>query len=356
MSDGRTFANLRQALVVASAAFAAECGIAFFWQVGYLAPWVALVAHAVLGGGLAAWSCRSAKARTDIRLPLLLVVSTGALGPIGAAGTLLTMALARWCLRRARPFEEWYRSIFPDTEEAEAVKLVNRIQGAEPCEAEPVTAFLDVLAFGSLRQKQDLIALISRDFRPVFGPVLKQALHDRESVIRVQAATAMSRLENSIMERSLALNQRIREKQGDLEALRALAWHYDTCLFCGILDPKRQEELLTAAIGVYDKCLTAEPGNSETRLAAGRLLLRAKQFRKASECFERLPDSRFTKSRAALWYLESLFQLGRFGEIRGLARAWEPSDEPSAGYPAEALDTLRLWAVSAPASGVRDDL
>ena len=351
MSEGRTFANLRRAVVVATASSAAECAIAFCWLVRGLPAWAALSAHAVVITGLAVWSCCSAEARADIRLPLLLAVSTAALGPVGATGTLLTAILARRHLRRARPFEEWYRSIFLDTEEAANAKLLAEIEGEEPAEAEPVTSFSDVLAFGSLRQKQDLIAFISRNFRSEFGPILKQALSDRESVIRVQAATAMSRLESSITERTLDLRQRVRQNPRQPEALRALARHYDTWLFSGILDPKREEDILAAAIEVYRECLAAEPGNPETQLAAGRLLLRKKRCREASECFEKILDAPSTASRAALWQMESLFHLRKFEEMRRLAREWSACREPSAGYPREAVEAIRLWAEPAPVSG-----
>lgn len=338
---------------MALAATAAECGIAFWWLAGDLPMWAALAAHAGISIGLGVWSWRSQTARADIRLPLLLAVSTTALGPIGAAGTLLTIGLARWYLRHALPFEEWYRSIFPDTEKSANAALVEQIEGPEFRDTEPLSSFSDVLAFGSLRQKQDLVAFISRHFRPVFGPVLKRALNDGESVIRVQAATAMSTLENSLMERTLALTERVRQSPGDHEALRALASHYDTCLFSSILDPKREEELLSGAIRAYGECLSAEPRNSATRLAAGRLLLRSKRFREAAECFERAFDSQSPTSNAVLWYMESLFQLGKFEEIRRLARGWGGSPGAFTGFPAEALETVHLWA--APQLAPRSD-
>jgi polysaccharide biosynthesis protein PelE len=351
VSEGRTFANLRQAVVVATASGAAECAIAFCWLVSGLPAWAALSAHAAVIAGLAVWSCCSAEARADIRLPLLLAVSTAALGPFGAAGTLLTAILARRHMRRALPFEQWYQSIFPDTEDAANTKLLAEIEDEEPAETEPVTSFSDVLAFGSLRQKQDLIAFISRNFRPEFGPILKQALSDRESVIRVQAATAMSKLESSIMERTLDLRQRARQNPRQPEALRALARHYDTWLFSGVLDPKREEDILAAAIEVYRKCLTAEPGNPETLLAAGRLLLRKRRYGEASECFGKILDVPSTASRAALWQMESLFHLRKFEEVRRLAQAWSSGREPAAGYPLEAAEAIRLWVARAPVSG-----
>lgn len=350
MSEERTFGNLRHALLMAGASGTTECGIAYCWLVDGMPAWAALVAHAAISTGLAIWCCRSANARADIRLPFLLAVSTAALGPVGVVGTLLTAILGQRSLRRAPSFEEWYQSIFPATEEAANIKLVDQIEGEDLARVEQLASFSDVLAFGSLRQKQDLIALISRNFRPEFGPILKRALNDPESVIRVQAATAMSLLESSIAGRTVALRDRARDNPEDPAALRALALHYDTWLFSGILDPKREEDVLAAALGAYEKCLAAEPGNPETRLAAGRLLLRCKRYREASECFNSILDASSTASRGALWQMETLFHLGKFGEIRLLARAAQPRLEPSGGCPTEALEATRLWASPASAA------
>jgi tetratricopeptide (TPR) repeat protein len=350
VSEERTFGNMRQTLLMAGASGAAECGIACSWLIGGMPVWAALLGHTVVSTCVAAWCCRSEKARADIRLPFLLALSTAALGPIGVAGTILAALLARRSLRRGHSFEEWYQSIFPEAEEIANIRLVDRIEGEDPAGADEVASFPDVLSFGSLRQKQDLIAFISRNFRPVFGPILKRALHDPESVIRVQAATAMSKLESSIAARTLALKERVRRNPEDTATLRALALHYDTWLFSGILDPKREQDILAAALGLYEKCRAAEPGNSETQLMAGRLFLRCKRYREASECFHEILDAPVTASRAALWQMETLFHSGNFEEVRRLAHATQPRLEPAGGYSPEALDSIRLWAepVSSP--------
>jgi tetratricopeptide (TPR) repeat protein len=140
------------------------------------------------------------------------------------------------------------------------------------------------------------------------------------------------------------LTRQVRANPGDTEALRALAQHYDGCLFCGILDSRREEDLLAEALAVYRQCLAREPGDLATKLAAGRLLLRSKRFREAAECFQQAADPDSHKPQAALWYMESLFHLGRFAEIRCLARDWASRRASSAEYPPEAMEAVRLWA------------
>ncbi|MBV8732397.1 MAG: tetratricopeptide repeat protein [Acidobacteriia bacterium] len=128
-----------------------------------------------------------------------------------------------------------------------------------------------------------------------------------------------------------------------MEALRALAQHYDECLFCGILDAKREEELLGDALSLYQECLVRDPGDFAARLAAGRLLLRTKRYREAAGQLSDLADPHAGNPQATLWYMESLFRLGQFEEIHRLARFW--ASQPQSGdYPPESLDAVRLWA------------
>jgi hypothetical protein len=192
MPENREFAGIRQVSLVALVALAAECALMRYYLADGLA-WIALTAHVAVSLALSAWWRLSSAARADIRLPMLLTVSTAALGHAGAAGTLVTIMLAHWYGRNALPFEEWYQSLFPDTERDDNVEMLNRIADAESRDGGSVSAFNDVLAFGSLPQKQSLIALIGSSFRPLFGPVLKKALLDNNNAIRVQAGATLAR-------------------------------------------------------------------------------------------------------------------------------------------------------------------
>jgi tetratricopeptide (TPR) repeat protein len=343
MPENREFAGIRQLSLIALVALAAECGLMRYYLADGLA-WIALTAHVAVSLALLAWWHLSSAARADIRLPMLLTVSTAALGPVGAAGTLVTIILARWYGRNALPFEEWYQSLFPDTERDDNVEMLNRIADAESRDGGSVSAFSDVLAFASLHQKQSLIALIGSSFRPLFGPVLKKALLDNNNAIRVQAGAAMNKLENSILDRTLELTGRIRENPGDAEAQRLLARHYDDYLYSGLLDSKREGEIREQALAAYRYCVVRAPGDLESWLAVGRLLVRGKRYSEAAEWLEQAFEAGLSTSEASLWYMESLFHLGRFEKLRHLAQERHTSFGSEGGLPANALETVRLWA------------
>jgi polysaccharide biosynthesis protein PelE len=351
MRENAGFGHLRTAAGLALAATVAECAIAQSYIAGRPAWWIPLAAHLAVAAGLAAWCRRTARRSADLRLPLLVAVSTAALGPVGAGGTLLAIALVGWYARTATPFEEWYRSLFPATGPDAGSELLSRIEGSAPEEAGKVSAFADILALGSLQQKQALIALISRQFRPAFGPILKKALTDSHSAVRVQAATAVSKLENTILGRTLDLSRRARENPGDVTALRALARHYDDYLYRGILDARREEEVRGLALAAYRRCAAADAGDLGSRLAAGRILLRGRSYAEAAEWLDQAIEAGPSTPQAALWYMESLFHLGRFDALRHLARDRREDFENLTDFPAGALAAVKLWAGETPVPG-----
>jgi len=352
--EERQFAHVLQVGAVAAATLLAECGIVCGYLRG-MAWGFPLAAHLAVAAGLAAWCRWSPGLRADVRLPLLLAAATAALGPVGAAGTLVTMSLTRWYLRKAVPFEEWYESLFPDTRQQAGDDLAARVANADLARPGSLTPFADVLAFGSFHQKQALLALINQQFRPAFGPILKRALTDGNNAVRVQAATAMNKLENAMLELTLQLSRRTRENPFDVEALRALARHYDDYLYSGILDTRREEEFRVQALEAYRRCVGAEPGDLDSWLAAGRLLLRGKRYAEAADWMEQAMQAGLSTPQADLWYMESLYHLGRFPQLRELAHSRQERVEAVDNLPPAAFEAVRLWGKQEPAFQVGGD-
>ncbi len=342
MPEEREFARVTQVAAVAVATLAAECAIVSGYLHG-LAWWVTLGAHAAITAGLAAWCYWPAGVREDVRLPVLLAAATAALGPIGAAGTLAVMGLTRWYMRKSIPFEEWYASLFPDTQQDSSNEFAARIAGADLAKPGSLTPFTEILTFGSFHQKQALIALMNQQFRPAFGPILKRALTDGNNAVRVQAATAMNKLENGMLARTLELSRRSSENPGDIQALRALARHYDDYLYSGILDARREEGIRERGLEAYRRAIAAQPGDLDSWLAAGRLLLRGKRYAEAAQWMERAMQAGLDSPQACLWYMESLYHLGRFEELRKFAHGRQERLEAGGEIPARALEAVRLW-------------
>ena len=351
MPDERHFPHAFQVAAVAAGALAAECAIVRAVFMPGLAWWIPMAAHLAVTGALALWCGYVPGLRADVRLPLLLAAGTAALGPVGPLGTLVTLALARWYMREATPFEEWYRSLFPDTRQQAGDELAERAAAANLDDPASLTPFADVLAFGSIPQKQALIALINQSFRPAFGPILKRALTDGNNAVRVQAATAMNRLENGMLERTLHLCRKASEHPGERDSLRALARHYDSYLYTGILDARREVEVRERALEVYRQLVAGAPDDVDSCIALSRLLLRGGRYSEAADWLERAMQAGHLTPQADLWYMEALYHLGRFGELQLLARSRQGHLEGAPVLPSAALEAVRLWGAGEAVGG-----
>ncbi|MBM3567714.1 MAG: hypothetical protein FJX46_03055 [Alphaproteobacteria bacterium] len=80
------------------------------------------------------------------------------------------------------------------------------------------------------------------------------------------------------------------------------------------------------------------------RSAVGRIALRDGRFKEALEAIEPAINAGARDRRLHDWYLECLFRLGRFAEMRQIASHRLEGAEADASFPHEMREVLRLWA------------
>lgn len=280
-------------------------------------------------------------------LPLfvLLAASTIFFGPLGAAGTFLVVVLRYIFPAGDQTFESWYRSLFPEDEvedEQRLAALLNRAAGQEG--EVSIGPLFDILSHGTRPQKQIAIAVMTRSFHPVFAPALRMALRDSDNAIRVQAATSMTMIENNFMKRAVALEKAAREAPESAEALKAVAVFNDDYAATGLLDPLRERRSRRTALDTYLKYLELRPGDGPARLAVARLLIRRKRYAAACAVLERCQhDGLFTPNMAP-WYMECLFHLRRYAELRRYACTHAGEVDQLDRFPIRVVEMVRLWA------------
>jgi polysaccharide biosynthesis protein PelE len=306
------------AIAAALLATAAELGIV---TAGILdaAPTPALVAAHVgvalsLGLGLLPLSPRS-RGNPAFLLFLICII---AMGPLGPLGTGVTVALRRGFARRATPFEEWYAALFPRITTTSTRTLYERIvlRGGAPPKRSTVTPFLDIMALGTVRQKQAVIGMATEAFHPAFAPALRSALNDAEPAIRVQAATAFARLEGRFLNRSMILEARRANCPDDAGAVLELARHHEECAESGLLDDGRMKTELTDALACYERVDAMQPGDRVVAEAAARLLLRLGRPQEALLRLQPLATGSDASPGALIGYFACLFRHGHFARLR----------------------------------------
>lgn len=278
---------------------------------------------------------------------LLFIMSAVFLGPLGVAGAAIAALMRRAAAIRTRPFAEWYVALFPVEERDRTRALYERVvlRGHGPAARSSVAPFADVMAVGTLPEKQAAISLMASAFRPEFAPALQAALNDLEPAIRVQAASTVARIEHHFLQRSMALDEGLAQRPDDPALMLDGARHQDMLAAAGLLDDKRASEAARASLALHMRLLAQNPDPAtriEAIAASGRLLLRLGHVMPAFRLLNASLRSGPAAPALVGPYLESLFRLHRFVELREFCmRLRRPGGEP---LPEEIEQTLRLWS------------
>ncbi len=285
----------------------------------------------------------------DSRFMLLLGITTAVLGVFGAGGTLLTTLLHFWHLRIAQSFAEWFATIFPRFDRTRPEDIYDNIMfGRDDTATEySVIPFQDVMVIGSESQKREAISRMTSRFHPSFAPAFHRALSDSSNSIRVQAATAVARIENQFLERLMRIADVARRYPRDPNVKLALAEHYDNYAFTGILDDERERLNRRRALEHFREYLDMKPNDIGARIRVGRLLLRDGAFAESADWFQSCINDGYSSDSLQIWFIEALYACGRFDELRVRARAFLSRLDPYRETRPELADSVKLWAGAA---------
>jgi len=281
---------------------------------------------------------------------LLFVVSLIFLGPVCIPGIAVAALLRRGFAWRASPFAEWYDALFPPQETNPTRALYERIvlRGGGPGERSTVAPFVDVMALGSVREKQSVIALMAENFQPAFAEALRTALNDQEAAVRVQAAATVAHIENRFLQRAMALEQQSARSPDDPHLLLSLARLYDEQASTGLLDEGRARETAMRALSLYSRAIELRRGPADPAAteAIGRLLLQLDHPQEALDVLTSVIGQPAVSPSTIGRYLECLFRLRRFDALRAACRHFcRPTG--LVALPDEVLDAARLWVEGA---------
>jgi hypothetical protein len=301
---------------------------------------VPLIFHLAICAALIAAAAFLKFFRDDKMWPLLAGITIAVTGPIGAAGTIVAIALTIFHRRKSSNFEEWYEALFPESLPDFQAELMARIRSHDSG-GQGVAAFADILAFGTVAQKRELITLMTKHFEPRFAGVLKMALDDSNNATRVQAASAVAKIQDDFTSRSLELHQSANSR--DPQKILELGQHHDQHSRTGLLDPEGSAASRGMAIEAYRRYLELQPNDIAARSAVGRLLLQSAEFEEACAWLKETVDRGNASHEAVIAYMEALFRLHRFEELRAVARKYASPAE-SWNAQDESVEALKLWA------------
>ncbi len=328
-----------------------ESGIAFAWFERALSLPACLFAHLLLGLGLLPWIWFWRKKGHDLKLLLLVLILTMAIGPFGSFIAFFAVFFYAFFSRSSTPFLEWLASLFPEEKMEESVGLYQRLSTGRDdfSDKRGIMTFVDIMAMGTVQQKREALGKISRYYRKEFAPALTKALHDSSNAIRVQAATVVAKIEQDFMSTYLSLSRAYRERPDDADLLLRLAEQADAYAYSDILDRERKQEFHDKAIEYYEAYFKKRPNDLEIRFSLGRLYIRSGNPEKNSELLkEAVENDGYKSANLGMWFMESLFYMGRYREIGDIAEKYLSKLGDEAEYSFRVLDTLRLWKEGIP--------
>ena len=286
------------------------------------------------------------KASLDTRMARLMFITSAVMGPVATVGTILATLLATFYVRYRSSFDEWYSSIFPRGIPSLPEEIMDALQigrDENPYEYS-VIPFMDVMEVGNEAQKRHALSRMASAFTPRFAPAFKKALSDNSSAIRVQAATAVSKIENNFHDKLLKIAQLHREFPQNPIITKALAQYYDDYAFTGILDEQREKVNRQKARELYTDYLRQRPEDVEVRLKVGRLYVREEQIQQAVDWFKHSLDEGYATDPMKLWYMECLFRAGRYDELRAAASTFRIDLTNYKELQPEMVESVHLWA------------
>ena len=319
-------------------------------------PWGmwALGAHVALVVASGPWLGRWTGA-ADPRSGWLLWIMTAFTGPVGAGGVLLQLVLTPLLARSVPPRDEWYARLFPEPVPTPAETLHARLlrTADEIRRSAGPAAFVDVMVSGSREQKQALLTLLGRDYRPAFAPALRHALQDPHSAVRVQAAATIAQIEDEHLRRIVGLEGELAARPSDTDRKRRLANLHETFADLGLPGEPRAAEARRTALALHREILQVRPEDDEARLAIGRLLVRTDRFEEAAAWIQAALARGRPTPRLLMVCLEGLYRLRRIAELRALVERYGDDLARAADLSVAERRVLAFWcgAAGAPAPG-----
>jgi tetratricopeptide (TPR) repeat protein len=308
-------------------------------------PLIPLLIHLVISAVVALIAYAQYRKGMDVQHLSLLAIVSATTGIFGAVGALFGFIATVLFGSRAHHFSEWYETIFPTDTVSEPQTIYDSI--TEGLDENPSTynvmPFNDVMRLGSENQKRRALAKMTSRFSPRFAPAFKSALSDSNNTIRVQAATAIAKVEREFTSKLERIEQARAENPNDPMLTMALAKFYDDYAFTGVLDGELEKLNRDRAIAAYKTYLQQDPNSPDAWIAVGRLLYRNQQWAEAAEWFRSALDRGWKVHTMVLWYFECLFRLGQHRELRRAVLEFGRGIAVQDDLPNDVRDAVGLW-------------
>jgi tetratricopeptide (TPR) repeat protein len=183
-----------------------------------------------------------------------------------------------------------------------------------------VRPLADLIRTGDAKTQRWAIDLLARRSDSAAVQLLREALQAEDRDIQIAASAALARIEERLADQVSRARERVRQGPDSASAWAALG---DACRAyreSWLLDPVLERHWLLEAEHAYREALALAPGARAVALSLARVLLAEGRVEEAEAEARRVWETA-PGLDADLLLGEILFAQGKWGELRGLARA-----------------------------------
>lgn len=248
------------------------------------------------------------------------------LGPLGCM--MVTLSFIGYLLLRIIEKEQKnpLKHLMPEENETESQRLFERvIYGQDVYNPEKLPLiYHDVLAFGTEKQKREVIERMLRHFRSEFSLLLKQALNDQANSIRVIAATAVTRIDKQYDDDCKKLEKKYQRDPKNLHSILTLAKQCQEYASLEFIDIERQKKLNNRALELFQEGQKIAPEDINIATVIAEYHIQQKEYKEAFAILNPFMEKSVEIGISALkCYLSSLFLLKEYEEIRSLCKKYQ---------------------------------
>jgi len=251
----------------------------------------------------------------NLLYPLFLLATGLIAGPFGLASFLLMIILRPFYALFASPMNIWFEGLFPEQNLSLFEKIIERIKSHwdDYGRQGETTPFQNLFTYGTLADKQKVLDAIIENFDPSYSSILKEALQDRQNVVRIQAAAIITKLNTDFEEGLKKLEKIHHDDPKDKANLLLLAEYLDSSAYAGILNEFREKEVASLAVRYYRNYLQTAPDDLNVWLAVARLLFYQKDYESFIQWYDEGKSKfKFLPKILISWSLDALYKLKNY--------------------------------------------
>jgi polysaccharide biosynthesis protein PelE len=242
--------------VAAAVAVAIEAVVVLFSFSGDVPLSVPMQLHAAAVAVVALLLFRGREPEDDLTLASLMFLVILVAGPAGAIASLAALAFVNHAGAGPEVLSAWYTRLSKASGSIPSTELSDRVVAGRVIDTNSAAPaqFENVIASGTLEERQAALGLMARHFHTDYAPALEAALRSPEPVVRVQAAAVVSRVRADLKTRIKALLL-TNQKRGSVQSLNDAA-ELVRLAACSLVDRADAEKCRKGALETLQKVLS----------------------------------------------------------------------------------------------------